>query len=291
MERRGSVVFVLILLVMSLFSSVMISAADDFVGPPASAPGNIMDPNDFLTGSQTGSLDFLNRAIPFYNALKTGDVDFFKDYVRLLVLLLIIVLIYSSLSYGNFPESISVRLILSVIVGILATMLITNEELFTAVRSYTAMGLALLIFFPILILLFFTFIVSSQARPFGILAQKLLWLIYSVYLFVNSATLLIIRATWNGQALTGFSGFLSKFLFGEVDTTKLLTGVSFTMLIVLLAVSIGVFIIFVASNKAVTAWMAHEARDADMMRQKDNLKRSQALREEEAEATRKRGKG
>ena len=71
--------------------------------------------------------------------------------------------------------------------------MISKEEIITAMTSYTALGIALIVFFPILVLGFFTLVVASKASPMGIFIQRILWLIYSVYLFIKAGTVAFLK--------------------------------------------------------------------------------------------------
>ena len=230
--------------------------------------------------------------------------DFFKDptdqgaagiYAKWLFLFLIILLVYSSLTMVNFPEQAMIRFVVAAIVGILSTILISQSEIISILTSYTALGITLAIFFPVLILTFFTFAVAKAASPFGILIQKVMWIIYSVYLFLKVGALLFIRSAY----ATGYTKFgdwtenTLTVLLGNQTTRATLAvaekGDNLT-LIVLLVVAVAVFVIFVTSNKPLLLWMEREAREADILRDVDTVKRSSAYEKARAEASRAAGR-
>ena len=91
--------------------------------------------------------DFADKAIKFINVFEEGEgtgVD--GATIKWLVLMLVIILIYSALGYADFPENGALRFGLAIVVGLLATILITTDELVTTLKSYTALGLTLTLF-------------------------------------------------------------------------------------------------------------------------------------------------
>lgn len=200
------------------------------------------------------------------------------EFAKILILLLVIILIFSTFSYIGFPDNAGLRFLLAIIVGVLATILISNNEVLTMLQSFKALGITFTIFIPILILTFFSFVVAAKAGSFfGVMAQKIMWLIYSVYLFLTTATLLL-----KGLVDESSPGWKPFFDFMGVKVAE----TNNVILMILCAVSVMVFFIFVMNNKWFMHWVAGEKLDSDIDRVKENLKRSQALRKAEAESTR-----
>ncbi|MBR9706203.1 hypothetical protein GOV14_04155, partial [Candidatus Pacearchaeota archaeon] len=219
------------------------------------------------------------------------DVSVIAEFSKVLFLFLIILLIYSGLSYVKFPESGAVRWLLAFIVGILATILITTEELIAALQSYKAMGIVLTLFFPMLVLMFFTFVVSSRINAFGIVMQRIMWIIYSVFLFLKAGSMLLIKIglTAGGYKTVAESGkwiehswftikgtnnptFLRKaveFFMGDLEAA-IASAADATILVILVVVSIAVYYFFVVRNEGLTAWLAEAKRKADLEAFKDN---------------------
>ncbi|MFH1425527.1 MAG: hypothetical protein ABIG28_02235 [archaeon] len=223
-----------------------------------------------------------------------GGLNFAGATAQWYVLILVIILIYASLSYANFPDSPVLRWPISIIVGLLATMLITTPEILAALQSYKALGITFLLFVPIIILTFFTFAVASKVNPFGIIVQRIAWLIYSVYLFIKTGTMLLLKwyASKAGANLSGlvkegtFTHQLVTFFLGEDFAKTALAGGDTLILVILFIVSIAVFWIFVLGNKKVTEWFVRERRSADITKYQDTAERAKAARETDAEATR-----
>lgn len=293
MEKKSLSLLLLALVMVSIFASVaMISAqtpADDLTG----SPGNY----------------FIGQFKNFFNVFSgQGDIGALGQSVKLLLLIIVVALIYSSMGAVKFPENRFIRFLLSAVVGLLATVLISTDEILTSLQSYSALGMTITLFFPILILTFFTFVVATKVNPFGILAQRLIWIIYSAYLFFKTGSFLLLKwlvgtpgkpikflgitaGTSAGGlrdiAADSFTARLFEFLYGSAwrdisggpgqDTFVLLT---------LFIVSIAVFVIFVMYNRAFALWLGDEARKADLDKFQDTQTRAHGAREIEADATR-----
>ena len=162
--------------------------------PPAITTPSV--PFESIAGTPLGN--WVNNKVELWLHTNLADTSATQrgaigDTMKWLLLFLVIILVYSSLTYASFPESLSLRIVTSVIIGFLSTFLITTSELLTMLNSYTALGVTLGVFFPIMILGFFTIMVSSTANPMGIFLQKIAWVIYSGYLFIKTFGLLVIR--------------------------------------------------------------------------------------------------
>ena len=208
------------------------------------------------------------------------------EFSKLIILILVILLIQASLSYASFPDNAGTRWLISVAVGLLATLFISNDEIISAMLSYKALGLTFIIFLPLLILTFFTFVVANKLNPFGIVIQKIAWIIFSVYLFVQALGILLIK--WFGKGYV-YSDYVTGFVSGALGTefaNAILNQGSQTVLILLLVVSIAVFIIFVVKNEAFVAWLSDSRREADLMKYRDTANRAREARNTDAESTR-----
>jgi hypothetical protein len=206
------------------------------------------------------------------------EFDLAGEIIKWLFLVLIVLLIYSALTFASFPESAGIRLIVAIVGGALATFLLTTQELMTAVQSYSAMGIALVVFFPILVLAFFTLVVATKANPIGILLQRILWLIFSVYLFLKAGILF---------ALSRGPDTLFYDTASALSSTKALTSIQAStidkpMLILLMVVAVAVFAIAVVSNKFVVHWLAKEKISGEVESEKSMLERSHAYDVERA---------
>lgn len=309
---------ILVFLFISLFFVSLIAGV---VSAQVSADRVALDSNGYPTSDSTSNsqtyeqrvkeLDdyfppFIANRIAIWELGAIGYQGLGGTTIKYLILALVILLVYSSLVYVNFPPTAVgssgggfVKFIISVIVGFLSTFLLTTSELITILQSYTSLGVTLSLFFPILILVFFSLVTAKVGNPMGIFAQKIIWVIYSGYLFFKSLFYLIILtegrsipkwASWlfdKGESSTILG--IAKFFVGD-KAAEAITSQTFNPIIltIMLIMAIAVFIIFVLGNKPVVAWMDKEARDSEIEAQKAMLERSHAydkLRSEEVKKT------
>jgi len=213
-----------------------------------------------------------------WSAANTEEqVDSVGQIIKWFILILIVLLIYSGLSAADFPDNQPIiRFILAVATGFLGTFLITTRELLTALQSYTAMGIALTVFFPIFILGFFSVVVIKRAKPFGIFLQTVLWIIYSVYLFIRTGIYLWLKnAAANGSLTVGEPYSILGFVNIEIDVGVMnaINAYSGSMLMILFITSIAVFIIMVIGNRYVRKRIDEGLRDAEVDAYASTLKR------------------
>jgi len=319
MKKRVFALFLIALFLIPLISSIVAAQDPTPVTPIAPTPttGGTGDPDvdatevrgEILKGT---GCDWLisddpeaeyggwlySRCLVWINGAKlselTGtELGALGAFLKWFVLALIILLIYSVLAQVQFPESGAVRILIAVVVGFLATFFITSEEVITAMTGYSALGLTLVIFFPILILGFFTILIAKTTSPFGVYLQKILWVIFSVFLFIKSGMLFAIMRGWGawgkieaGKFVASAAGAINdathyriwgmvikmtyKTIEGNYDSTVALT---------LLIAAIAIFIIMVIKNDTVVAWFAKEARESEAEAQKGKIERSNAYDE------------
>ncbi|MDO8563556.1 MAG: hypothetical protein Q7R87_00950 [Nanoarchaeota archaeon] len=245
------------------------------------------------------------------NGYKSANFSIAGEFVKIMLLILMIILVQCSLNYVKFPESTTAQIFISVIVGILATFLISTETLLTSLTSFTALGTAIWIFLPILVLTFFTIMVASAAAPFGILIQKILWLIYSVYTFFTGIVIFIlvqakptiVQETINGVSqnvvkgvdLASVYGWIVNYVInplygaskasGSVILGNMAKNADGPTAVLLIVVSIFVFVIAVVKGDFLTHWLAKEKADADLMKFQGDVERQAAKRRVEAADT------
>ncbi len=298
MEKRILALLFIFIVFLSLFSGFLVVAQTEYFGdadntaienPEQSQGKTVNERTSELT--TLGWPEWLATRIATWELGAIGDQGLAGTTLKYFVLALIILLVYSALTYANFPDSYGsfggaglVRFLISLIVGLIATFAITTSELLTMMQSYTALGITLSLFFPILILAFFTLVTARAASPIGIFAQKILWAIYSFYLFLKTSLYLII-ANSNGNEKTDFLKLewpvdVANFFIGEEAKGQITSGTfDPVILTIMLIVSIVVFFIFVIQNKAVDAWITKEARDAEIEAEKAKLERSHSYDE------------
>lgn len=254
-----------------------------------SPPASSSDPTSTTTSASTTKKLNLAKLLSFgsenleswWKIWQKGEEDATKidgEILKYFFLALIVILVYSALTYAKFPEQGAVRTAIAIVVGFLATWAISPTELVAILKSYTALGATLMIFFPIMILGFFTLVVSSRVNPIGIMIQKILWVIYSVYLFMNSGASLAMGYFDENGFIYGFFEFFGGKAAETGDAKLILT--------ILAVTSIAIFIIAVYKNDFFVQWIAKEMRDSDIEKYKDTAERSRRSRETDAEMTR-----
>jgi len=318
-EKKFLALGILSLLLLSVFLIGVVSAqapADAAADATLKAAGDSLDPA-FQVGSSTQAwcskssgetAGFLKARLCLwfwgYSTETQESLPAIVEIVKWFMLFIVIILIYSALSYGGFPESAFLRIILSIVTGFLATFFISTGEILTMMISYSALGVTLTVFFPIMILIFFTIGVAKKASPTGIFFSKIIWLIFSIYLFLKAGFLLLVKfyaeksvsgvvpsgdAIWYNPA-TWFSTTFREQLFGKEilgGTIEQASQHSTIMLLLLLVVAIAVFIIGVVKNDWVIAWLNKEARESEVEAQKSMLERSRAYDKARSEQVQK----
>lgn len=268
MKQKGFVLFLITFLVLSLLSIAFIQAPPNAYTNGGSTAPCTADPNSiFPAFIQEGYCNTIN--------VWKGTADFgaMASVAKLFLLFLVIILVFSALNSADFPESDIVKVLLSFIVGFLGTVLISNNEVISILQSYSALGITLTLFFPIIILGFLSVVVASKANPIGIYLQRIMWLIYSLYLFIRFGFLLLAKAV-EGKTGDSYDGVKKLIEFFIKDASKIQT--DNTIITILFLVSIVVFIFFVLMNKHFIKWLAEEKTEAASLAHKTKLDKAKA---------------
>ena len=272
--------FAILLISVFLFSIFLVGSVNAQIGGNPTQE----DIEKFIEKSETTSDFSLSRLIEPNFATIASWLRVYEEggnvsdvLLKYLFLALIIALVYSTLAQVEFPESTGLRLVIAAVVGLLSTIAIQPDVLIAILTSYTALGVTLILFIPILILAFLTITVAIRANPIGMLIQKILWILYAAYLFISSGTSLLL------------SYFESNSFFYEVATFLGASPSADNFIALLLfIISIAVFFIAIVGNKFLIEWTAKEMREADIERYKDTAKRSRAVRETDADLSKRR---
>lgn len=254
---------------MSIFAGIIVSAAD------TSAITDIF---------KKGFVGFLRGE---------GGIEENIGIVGWIFFLLILAFMYSAFTFFKFPKNPLLRVFICLAITVLAVGMISQEELIAALTSYGALGITFIMVIPIIVLAFFSLMVSVQAAPMGLLAQRLIWIIYGAYLFIRSSLLLLASGLlWFGPTnnskffsdLYGFFGLSLEKL--QMDSLTISTADN-TILIINIIVSIAVIVIFVFMNDMYTAWIMEKARQYDLKAFEDTQKRATGVEETRAKSTKK----
>jgi hypothetical protein len=210
-----------------------------------------------------------------------ADINQMGQIIKWIFLFLIVIMIYSALEFGKFPDQMWLRWVVAILVGFLATFFITTRELLTAMQGYTALGITLAVFFPILILGFFTLVVATRANPIGILLQKIMWIIFSGWLLIKTWILWALLNPAEGEIVAVGQNVSVLWNFTKIEVTQgLLTmaqNSDKSMLLTLMVVSIACIIVMVLSNKPLIRWIGHEMTEAKKESYNAELERSRAV--------------
>jgi hypothetical protein len=228
---------------------------------------------------------------PLFGLFISDDIDSFNvnlEFVKIILLVISIVFIYAVFNYLEFPPSGFLRLILALILGVITNMLITTSELLAFMESYKAMSVAVVLMVPIILLSFITFILAMKFDSIGAIIQKSLWSLYSFYLFLKTATLLLLKFAIkdSGSVQNPRWHKLFEFLLGPDYLSVVELSGSTITLIVLLIASILVYFIFVLGNSRILDWIAREKINAEVFADLDEKARDRAARKVNAKSTR-----
>ena len=238
----------------------------------------------------TKSFDFSIKFIEdFINSWQSGQgIDLVV--VKWLFLILIAALIFSILTNLSFPENSFIRIITSIIISFLATFLITPDELFGILISYSALGITISLFFVIAILLFLTIVTAKVANPIGIFFTRILWLIYSIYITLKGLLVILLKTgienyesitynlgseiDWGSSILSSWVQPILKLISNETFSQALKT--STLVAIVMIAIGIGTFYMGVINKRWIDEWVAKGMTEARVSAYESKLRAQNA---------------
>jgi hypothetical protein len=218
-----------------------------------------------------------------------GNIKLGNTTQRLFFFALIVVLIFSVLTTSKFPEQAPVRVIISAVVGFLAIVYITPEDFYAIMQSYTALGIALAIFLPIAILIFFTLTIGEKAA-FALVFTRILWLIYSFYLFWKGLFIYFVldnggsAPEWLASFYTTANSTGSKVVAASFKPmVEDAAGQSQVMALILMGVGVIIFYFGVINHSWMDFFKA-EMTKAQVESYRDKVKKSKGFIDANAEA-------
>ena len=143
---------------------------------------------------------FVSAQVEWTSKISQGFSSFFTSWTEgqiganvakiffFVIISLLIMLALGSLFSG---WNQTVVLIISALVGFLATAYITPAEVYSLLTSYTALGLTIATLIPILVLVGLTYRAATSGIASLILLQKFAWLLFGAYLGYKIITLFI----------------------------------------------------------------------------------------------------
>ncbi len=126
----------------------------------------------------------------FWTGWEQGGESFDKVMIKYLLLIIIIFFIYAILEMLTFPNGVFLRLVLSLIIGFLATIYITPNEAWALAQSYSALGITIGAIIPFIILVGFTIITVTHAAKSNtgmeFFFQYIGWVVFAIVMVVRT---------------------------------------------------------------------------------------------------------
>jgi hypothetical protein len=153
-------------------------------------------------------LNLYSEVVVAQNFLTEGAenlVEIFKDpknvsanseLIKLILMIMVLVLVYSAMSTVSFPPNVGLRLILSIAISFLGVVLISQDEILQSIYAYKALGITIILFIPLVALALLTYSMAVELNVFGLMIQKFLWWGYSLFLLFYAGSGLLFRY-WN----------------------------------------------------------------------------------------------
>jgi hypothetical protein len=137
--------------------------------------------NESITGQQVKT-NFISDLFGNWNA---GTLD--ANIAKYLFWFMVTVLIWSALSFANFPPNGVAQAFIAIPAGFLATAYLTPAEVFTVLQSYETLGIVLTFIVPFMLMLFFSamFVSNKKIRSLTvpkIMFEVFLWMFFCVIL-------------------------------------------------------------------------------------------------------------
>lgn len=223
------------------------------------------------------------KLAPFIRDWESGRVS--CEIIKLFLLILVILLIFSSFIFVDFPPGYILKTLVSIALGLMITWLVTTGEVCAMLAGYRAVGISLMIFFPILVLTFFSFIVAYKMKnPFGLMAQRIMWLVYSMFLLLRTSAYFL-SMIGVGSESDGILMTLTKqaaklawdAAVGATPTEN--TGDFFIIGIIHFIVALAVLWIFVFRNQDFLKYIYEKRMEAEVLSEKEKFKRARAARD------------
>tara|TARA_Y100000310_G_scaffold345146_1_gene462178 strand:- start:504 stop:1226 length:723 start_codon:yes stop_codon:yes gene_type:complete len=224
----------------------------------------------FLFSNFAAAQTFFDPITDLFTQWEEGNLS--VNVAKYLFLLLLLILIYAVSEYLPFfkartdkdtANKMRLRVLFSVIVAILATAYWNPTEVYALLASYGAMGLALGVFIPLAIIMFFTIELGKEISPGAIVLQYFLWIAFG---------------SWLAYKLVMGLGLIegSQRIITEWEMIVYGVMLSLTLLMVLF-------------NKPLRKWMFTTGLRTSVEAEKKRSQKRQALRELESEEARNRG--
>ena len=234
-----------------------------------------------LASAAIEPIEFIAEQASNFAGFWEGKIDLYSTVILWAVFILLIILIYSALAFVDFPENAFTKWAIAIAISLIISSLTSDEQIITTIKSYAAVGVTAILFLPIIILIFFTFMVSIKGSTIGKILQKWLWLAYAIFLFVRAGGLLLAQLAEKSYKVANndFALYIIEKLGVEA------TEINPTILITLIIAAIAIFFIFVRKNKIITEWFVEQKERAEQQKRRDIAARAKAVEEARAGET------
>lgn len=226
--KRGILLLGFICLIIILTSGLI--SAESLL--PMKSPDNVVSVTErsYYTQNYYGTSAIFKPITDMFNGWFAGELDLtFAKWIFSLILFIVIFVVSDSIPFFHGERKTGARVIFSILVAFLATAYLSLEELYVLLVSYSAMGIAIGIIVPFIILLFFSIKLGSYGGVGGLIIQRIMWLIFGVWL-------------------------VYRLFFGSISTAdgvaQLGTGGTIVILIVLILTAL-----FVFANKTIMKYL------------------------------------
>ncbi len=180
----GKVVFCFIAsLLLSFVALSFVSAADTTSVPsPGQVASNI---GNGISNIFNGDGSFLNAFLNFNNI----------GFAKILIFFLIALIIYAISDFIPYiSQHVYVKWAISIIIGLLATLYLNAQDVYTVIVSYSALGITLTAIIPFILIAIISKKEHEEGRNF---TSKLLWIIFIVVLVMK------IIGSWSSVGING----------------------------------------------------------------------------------------
>jgi len=142
----------------------------------------VISEGNFIRESVDNYLEFIHNS---------DNVNLVSEMIKLLFLVGVFALVYSSMKAVSFTDSFVIRIAMSALLSFFGVMMITQDEVLNLIFAYRALGIALVFFFPILVLGFVSYVMATRFSIVGVITQGILWWAYALFLLVYTGGLLL----------------------------------------------------------------------------------------------------
>ncbi|MBS3080280.1 hypothetical protein J4221_02315 [Candidatus Pacearchaeota archaeon] len=180
------------------------------------------------------------------------------NIAKYLFLLLITLFVWSILDFGGIIPSKTVTWIISFMIAFLSIAYVAPQQIWILLTGFDALGLTLIFFVPLIVLGLFTLRVAAVGGARGVLAQRLIWFVYFLFLVGN---------------------FVSGMVNNRINVSEPFAWVYIGAIFLVICV--------VFFNKFIIKWLGIAELEAESEAAGKTLERAVRLRRMEAEALRK----